>query len=185
MRVPPTFRVVVCSLLFVSVLQFRPAGAQTSTAPLTSSDKVDRNAYQTLFRRVLVYDTLADQADAAHTPKPHLRRVLANRLGLSDDDSATLKNLALAYQNESTPVRAQIVASLAKFHARFPGGIAAPGVDRSPPPELLDLQRQQDAITLRYRDLLRNSVSADTFQRVHAIVQSTFGTGIKPNSPQQ
>jgi len=93
---------------------------------------------------------------------------------LSDSDSATLLRLALAYQAEIAPIHQQVTAAISKFQARFPSRTFPSGADKSPPPELADLQKQDDAVTLRYRDLLRTSMREEDYQKVHAKILASF-----------
>ena len=140
---------------------------------MAASDKVDRNAYRTLFLRAAAYKKLADQADAAHTPKPQLRRILPARFGLSSADAASLERLALAYQNEIAPIHQQMALVITQFRNRLASSL--PGTDTGPPAEITELQQQEDAVTLRYRDLLRNSMSESDFQKAHAKILENFG----------
>jgi len=151
------------------------AAAQQTSSSVGSSDHTDAIAYRTLFRRAVLYKKLADEADASHTPKPQLRRILATRYGLNDSDSATLLRLALAYQAEIAPIHQQITDAVRTFQARFPSGIIPRGADSSPPPELRKLQDQEDAVTLRYRDLLRTSMREEDFQKANAKIRENFG----------
>jgi hypothetical protein len=164
-------------VFFLLVLSgYGNSAACQQVSSVASSDKVDISAYRILFRRTLLYKKLADEADAAHTPKPQLRNILPNRFDLDKADSASLERLSLAYQVEIDPIHAQVVAAIAKFHARFSSGIAQKGADdTSPPPELAQLQQEEDAVTLRYRDLLHNSMREEDFQKVQAKVRDAFG----------
>jgi hypothetical protein len=168
-------RLLIVSLLLVLSGFGNSAAAQQQSTSVATSDKSDVNAYRTLFRQVLLYKRLADEADASPAPKPHLRHIVSNRFQLNNNDSATLERLSLAYQSEINPIHAQIVDATTKFRARFPSGIAQNGADTSPPPELAQLQQQEDAATLRYRDLLRSSMREEDFQKVQAKVRDTFG----------
>jgi hypothetical protein len=166
-------RVLLVFLLWVLSGFGNSAAGQQASGAVVSSDKADRNAYRTLFVRAATYKKLADDADAAHTPKPQLRRVLPTRFGLSDADAASLERLAPAYQNEIAPIHQQIAVGIDKFRARLASGIA--GTNTSPPPEIKQLQQQEDAVTLRYRDLLRTSMREEDFQKAHAKIVENFG----------
>ncbi len=124
----------------------------------------------------LLFGSGHNQADASHTPKPHLRHLLADRFKLSDFDSASLGKLALAYQGEIDPLHQQTLTVIRQLHARFPLGIIPKGADASPPPKLMTLQQQEDATTLRFRDLLRSSMHQDDFQKLDAKIRITFGS---------
>ncbi len=170
-------RLLVAVLFVLSAFgntAFTQQGTTAQTAP-DKSDKQDISAYRTVFRQAALYKKLADQADASQTPKPQLRRILAARYGFNDADSATLLRLALAYQAEIAPIHQQAVAVIKKDQARFPSGTIPRGADTTPSPELRDLQSQEDAVTLHYRDLLRTSMREEDYQKVHAKIVENFG----------
>jgi hypothetical protein len=170
MRLP-----IVLLLLVLSIFGSSALGQQAgnSVAPF---DKVDTNAYRTVFRQAVLYKKLADDADKSPKPKPELRRILATRYGFSDADGATLQRLALSYQAEISPIHQQVIVAIGKLQARFPSGTIPHGTDASPPPELRFLQNQEDAVTLRYRDLLRTSMREEDYQKIHVKILTSFGT---------
>ncbi len=166
--------VIIFFLLVLSGFGNSALGQPSSNIAATQG-KTDKIAYRILFQRTLLYKKLADEAESAHQPKPHLRHVLAHRYGLSDDDSASLERIAIAYQAAIKPVHDQIVAVAKQYRARFPFGVIPPGADATPPPELAQLQLQEDAVTLLYRDLLRNSMREENFQKLNQRVATDFG----------
>ena len=147
---------------------------QASTILSTPADSKDARAFRTLFNRDRLLIELADAAEAAGAPKPYLRKQLAMRLSLNEPDSITFHRLALAYQSEIDPVHAKVVAIVVQFHARFPDGVIRSNVDAAIPRELQELQRTEDLITLRYRDLLHNSMSEGAFQAFQSKVRAKF-----------
>jgi hypothetical protein len=147
-----------------------------------SPERVDRNAYRILFRQALEYKRLADKAGASEEPKPDFNHLLANRFGLNEDDNASLQRLSVAYQSEIDPIHKQIVEVIQRFHARFPDMTIRPGIDASAPPQLGSLQMEEDRVTLRYRDLLRNSMREDAYQAFHARLLQKFGKSLKLDS---
>jgi hypothetical protein len=149
--------------------------SQQSSSIASAPGKTDKITYRILFQRTLLYKKLADQADSAHQPKPHLRRILANRYALSDDDNASLERMAIAYQAALKPVHEQMMAVVKQYRARFPFGVIPNGVDATPPRELAELQQQEDTVTLLYRDLLHNSMREENFQKLNSKVTTDFG----------
>jgi hypothetical protein len=139
--------------------------AQQTSGISDPTVRVERNAYRALFRQNLLYQRLADEAEASHNPKPYLKRLVQDRFQLSDDDYASLCRLSIAYQKEIDPIHKQIIEAIRKFQARFPSGVVEPGMNAEPPQELTTLQQQEDTVTLRYRDLLRNSMREEAFQK--------------------
>lgn len=174
-----------CSLVFLLAIislasQFHP-GAIAQTVPSnpaqSDSDRTDARAYAVLFRRAVTYQRMAQAATSPDKPEAQLNKVLPNRLQLSGPDAASLQRIASAWSAEMMPVRAQIVATVKEFRKSLPNGSAGAGVDATPPAALGELQQNQDAITLRYRDLLRNAMRTEDFSRVHGQVRTLFGGG--------
>jgi hypothetical protein len=168
-------RLLIVPLLVVLSGIGNSAVAQQASASIVSPDRANAQAYRTLFRRALNYNKLADEADLAHTPKPHLRHVLATRYALSDEDSASLQRIAIAYQTAIKPIHDRTVEVVKQYRARFPFGVIQAGMDATPPPDLSDLQQKDDAVTLLYRDLLRNSMREENFQKLNLRVTTDFG----------
>ena len=159
--------------IFFGAVQVR---AQTPPATITFRDEI--NAFRSLFNRDLAYANLADQAQAAHQPKPHLRRILANRFSFSPEDAASLDRLSIEYGKELASLHATALPIFRAFYARFPGGVIRPGTDKNFPSELTQLQLQDDALVLRYRDLLRNSMREADFQETHDLIMADFASGV-------
>jgi hypothetical protein len=169
---PSAFILVLAMMFCIQVPRLK---GQQGGSSLISEDRLNRDVYRTLFRQATLYQNLADKAEASHNPKPYFRHILATRFALSDDDSASLNRLSISYAKEIDPIQKQVVEIIKRFHARFPSGIIGPGMDADAPPELAVLQEQEDAVTVRYRDLLRNSMREDAFQKFHAKVLEKFG----------
>ncbi|HTC75773.1 MAG TPA: hypothetical protein VK684_09370 [Edaphobacter sp.] len=170
----PAMRLLIVFLLLVFSGFGNSAVGQQASTSVASSDQADTTAYRILFRQANLYKKLADQADATSTPKPQLRRILAARYGFSNSDIATLTRLALAYQSEVAVIRQQVLTIFRNDQVRFPFGTIPKGADTSPPPELKDLQNQEDALTLHYRNLLRTSMREEDFQKTHAKIIASF-----------
>lgn len=149
--------------------------ASTGQSGLDSADATDAATFRILFNRDLLLNQLADEADTAGTPKPHFRKKLGNRFALADADRASLHRLALRFKEESDPLHAKVLISIASLNSRFPNGVIPHGVDASPPPELHLLELQEDALALRYRDLLHNAMLEADFQLLQTKVRATFG----------
>jgi hypothetical protein len=145
MRLP-----IVLSLLVLVGFGNSALCQQSSSAAVPG--KSDKIAYRIRFQRTLLYKRLADEAESAQKPKPYLRRILANRFALSDDDSASLQRMAIAYQAAIKPVHEQLMAVVKQYRARFPFGVVPPGADATPPPELAELQQQEDAVNQSGRE---------------------------------
>jgi hypothetical protein len=165
---------LLVAVLFVLSSLSNSAVSQPTGSTAASPDKADMKAYRTLFRQAILYKKLADDADKSPKPKPELRRILASRYGFNDNDNATLQRLALAYQAEVAVIHQQVLTVFKKDQVRFPSGTIPKGADTSPSPELKDLQTQEDALTLHYRDLLRTSMREEDFQKTHTKIVANF-----------
>lgn len=167
------------SIVAVALFSLVPAYGQTSSATPPTNEARQAHAWRLLFRQSVTYNRLADEADAAGKPDPHFRRILATRLHLSDFDAASLLRISLAYQAEEDPVRKQIAAEIMAYRARLPFDRKALGKDVVRPPDLGPLHAQEDEIALRYRDLLRNAMRPEDFQKMVSRIQITFGVTLQ------
>jgi hypothetical protein len=171
--IPPA--AFICALVMTLCIETPHLKAQQIGNSVISEDRVNRDVYRTLFRQATRYQKLADEAEASHNLKPYFRHLLATRFALSDDDNESLNRLSIAYEKEIDPLQKQVVEIIKRFHTRFPSGVIGQGMDANAPPELAELQKQEDVVTFRYRDLLRSSMREDAFQKFHTKVLETFG----------
>jgi hypothetical protein len=176
-RLRSSFTLAVASVILCSCLSSQAQKQAPFSAAVTSErvrEAQEAHIYRLLFRQSITYNRLADEADAAGDPKPYFRRLMPNRFKLDDYDSASLLRLSLAYQVEIAPVRKQIDAAKDAFLAKFPFGFRYPGMDMTQPAEIGELQDRENAITIRYRDLLRNELSSEVFQKVDKVMHETY-----------
>jgi hypothetical protein len=160
-------RCISCLVLVFSTWWYFPPSLNaqsTISAPTEEADKLDARAFAVLFRRVDTFEKMAEAADLAGQPKPHLRRTLPTRFKLSAADTDSLLRVATAWTTETAAIKAQRAMVIANFHKKFRGGVARKGMDTSPPAELKTLQAQLDSVTLRYRDLFHASMQDTQFQ---------------------
>jgi hypothetical protein len=125
---------------------------------------------------------MADKADAAGTPKPYLRNILRNRFDLSDTEDATLLRNALAFRAELIPIHQKAISLQSAYASRFPGRILNQISDRTIPGELADIQKQEDALVLRYRDLLHNDLGEHDFRLLDNKVLEVFSKPLSTTS---
>lgn len=149
--------------------------AQSSSSVATDPNATDRRAFAALFRRAVILEQMAQAAEVAGKPKPHLRRNLSTQFEIGTDDSASLLREAQAWSAETAPIQREMAKAVAAFRSGFPDGIAQKGMARPSPAALGELQAKLDAVTLRHRDLLHNAMREDDFQRVQGKVRDTFG----------
>jgi hypothetical protein len=177
----PRPRYLVAGLFLVSLLTpvSQHLAAQEPSAKAISPDAVDLQAYPIFFRRVVTYEKLAAQADKTPLPKPYLRRLVAQRFGLGEFDAASVLKLSVQYENDVLAIHQQRIRAHQRFKTAPFYGSVKPGTDISPTPELTDLANRQDTLTLQYRDLLRNDMNEQDFQKLNVQVRTLFGGGLR------
>ena len=106
---------------------------------------------------------------------PRLSTIQAARYGMNDAESIALLSMAQSYKTELLPIRAEVTSVLAAFHATLANSATFKDADHTPPSRLTELQQQEDALTLRYRDRLRNSMREERFQAFHKALMAKFG----------
>ncbi len=141
--------------------------------------RLELSSYRTLFRRVLLYSRLADEADVVHAPKPHLRNITSTRFNLTSEGAFCLNQYALSYEREAIRVHAQVLQATSNFHHKFAHGSIPSGTDATPPAELAILQAADDELITRHRDLLRNCMQEAEFVQLHQKVLAAFGGSSK------
>ena len=121
---------------------------------------------------------MAREADEAGTPKPHLRRNLQTRFQLSDDDNASLLRYAQAWSLAATPLIQQQDQLRQQFRDTYPGGAIPRGVRLSLPAGLQIVHSETRALTLHYRDLLRNAMRPTAYDDLESQIQKSFGVEV-------
>lgn len=142
--------------------------AQGAAGQPPAPDLPDQVAYRHLFRYVTAIkqkgDELEKQGKDASSYRTHFKRI-AN---LSDYHARLLDQVAAQYMAEVQPVNARAHALAEAYKAQYPGGKVPHGEKPAPPPaELKQLGEERDAITLRYRDNLRNAFGDGEFNNFH------------------
>ena len=158
-----------------SISVFWSAALYAQTPPSLSVENIRQaHVYRLLFRQTLAYERLAGEAETTDAPKPYLRRILKNRLDLSDTDAANLLRIAQGYQTEVAPLRQAIAKEKAVVRSAFPFGVIPAGMSPKSPATLNDLHAQEDGLALRYRDMLRNAMTAENFQHLVTKLYASF-----------
>lgn len=180
MRSPKDFRNLILFMLAIFICRGTSpiAVGQDSSLDVAATNKADQTAYRIFFRQVNAYKKMADDAKATHQDKEFLRKVAPELVEINDADVPNLERIAVACSAELTALHVKVLQVIRQFQAE----VRTPGhKDTGPPPELADLQAQEIAIVLRYRDTLRNAMVESEFQRVQEEVRKRLGT--TPLSP--
>jgi len=149
--------------------------AQNQFIDVAAVNKADARAYRTLFRRVNTYKALTDNGRAENREMPYLKEGIVRRLGISYQDFEALERIAGECESELRPIQTQIQWTVGEFRKHYSKANRNPQDAVNASSKLSDLQAQEDAIILRYRDRFRNAIDEVVFQRVQDQVRMNFG----------
>lgn len=169
---------IAFALLLASLFAFANVGVAQTSASSSNPDSSDVRVFRILFRRDIQFRQLADEAEAGHAPKPYLRRLLSTQFHLNSANSEALDRISSEYQRDLDPIHKQALASVAKFKSRYPSGVLLHGFDNTAPPELTELQHQENALVLHYRNQLRNEMGDHEFLELQKNVRTAFGNSV-------
>jgi len=142
-----------------AVSDARPAD-KTTASPAEIPDEVK---FQFLFEHL---------ANIKNKPGP--LRNYQPKTGLTDGAYAQLVQLAVEHQQEAAVIEQQAKVIIDNVHAQYPRRLP-PGMAPPPPPqELLDLDKQRDALSLRYRDKLRTLIGDEAYNRFKLCIDEEF-----------
>jgi hypothetical protein len=158
-----------------SIGAWQCALAQDPNSDVAATNKTDAVAYRFLFRQVVAYKKLSDDGKAMHQDRSYMMRTLARRLSIGKEDLDNLERIATSCVAEIVPIQTKIANAVSDFHAEYSQMRLTGLKAASPPSTLSDLQAQEDAIVLRYRDSLRNSMNEAKFQKAQQKIRMTFG----------
>ncbi len=179
------FRFLVLHLLLFPLSLANWASAQSSVQREVSSntDAVDARTFALLFRRENAYLKQAKEAESQETPEAQLPFIMTLRLGLKEEQRSNFEQLTQAWEADVAPVRAEMNATISRFHATFPSGKLNADINATPPESIRELRREIDAITLQYRDRLRNAVIETDYQTLRDAALVSTGVRLTAVSP--
>ncbi len=161
--------------------------AQTGP-PAVSSTGTPLVAYRLFFRHMQALETAANAANEQDIP--HLRQYYQNTLGLSDQETAKLKQISAAALSAFDEIEQQARDIIRAERAKYPGGkLSSKNAPPPPPPELGLLQKQRDSLTNSYVQSLQTNLSAVSFSRLDTFVKSSPNNrvaakpGVSPSPP--
>jgi hypothetical protein len=123
----------------------------SSVQPIHTGPMLDQRFYSLVFRHLLYLQTNGEQPMLVDGVSPSIAQFYTNRVGASSTENAALLAEARAWKAEVDPIDNQAHAIIAAIRAKTPDGHLAPG--QQPPPvseQLIELQKQRDAITLKH-----------------------------------
>jgi len=153
-----------------------PLLAQTAsgTSSQVTADELDARLFSVLFRRVNLYEKAAKAASSPDKPEARLNTVMPRTLNLTPGEADSLRRISLQWEQDRTPIHDQVRQVILKHHEAVTNNGSIPPIDTTLPGSLRALQGQIDAVTLHYRDLLRNEMPENDFQKLEVNLQTLF-----------
>ncbi len=165
----------------------RTAYAQT-TPPAQSTpvniDKLDARAFATLFRRANSYEARAKAAQSPDKPEARLGTVVPRMFQLNDNQTSSLRRIALLWQQDSKVVHDQVRAIMTQHHQNYQTSMQKNGPDQTFFLALQASQKSLDKITLQYRDALRNELAESDYQKLAAQARKVFAGTVSTSDSQ-
>lgn len=113
-----------------------------------------------------------------------IRTSVERDANLGDEQVLALTNIAFACARQLRQQDERAGRIIAAFRARYPGGKIPPGESLPPPPaELKLLQEERNAIILRARDSLRETIGEQVFSRLDEVVKRPNAVKVHDSSP--
>lgn len=97
-----------------------------------------------------------------------------NRANVSEEENQVLQDLAEEYTRELIPIDNQARAIIARTRQSSPNGVVPR--DQPPPPGLVHLQEQRNALALQFRDRLKQSLGANAFDKFDGFINRDFAS---------
>jgi hypothetical protein len=143
----------------------------THPSPRTDTPVPEYVVYNFLFRGITTYKKRAEEKG-----HPQARnRSFQKEAGLTDDQYGKLDEIAAATLQEVDRQDARAKEIISAFRARYPGGVVPRGEKLpEPPPELLAMQEERNAMLLRGRDRLRAALGEQMFAHFHEFALKRF-----------
>ena len=144
--------------------------------------------YRTLFHTVFLLNEEAEEAERAGRTEAAqaLRRAFKQEADLEAEQGVVLDRLAAECEQAVRAVDARARAILAARRANYPEGKLRAGQQPLPPSaELLALQREREAVVLRYRDRLRAAFGPRAWEEFEQRVLLPFAAGLSAGGTQR
>lgn len=182
-------RLGMAALAIITLLSVEPH-TFAQAPPAISHAAPPERFYPLVFRQVLHLQAVDIKAAASTGLGPaaalvpiartdsSLARFFTHRVGLNAQENAALLREAQQWKQEADPVDAQAHALIDSIHAKTPGGRLAPGQQPPQvPPELINLQQQKDAITLRHVTDLQTKLGPERFASLDRGIRQQVRSG--------
>jgi hypothetical protein len=184
----------VVALVVVVLMLGVPPGFSTNAQVERRSDRKasgfvhEPQLYRTLFHTVFLLNEQAEEAERAGRTEAAqaLRRAFKQEAGLEAEQGVVLDRLAAECEQAVRAVDARARAILAARRANYPDGKLRAGQPPLPPSaELFALQREREAVVLRYRDQLQEAFGRSVWERFERWVLMPLDAGLRAGGAQR
>jgi hypothetical protein len=166
------------TMLFYVILFFPFVGTAilAQTQPLASTATgTPLIAYRFLFRHVQHLENLANAASTSAQDATQFRNQYQITMGLSDSESAQLKQISAAALSALDAIEQQAAEVIQAERAKYPKGkLPSKNALPPPPPELAQLQQERDDVTRSNVQSLQGALSATSFTNLDNWVKSHY-----------
>lgn len=141
--------------------------------------------YMFLFHHLVFLKQKADELGQKGRGKSALLKRFQEDAKLTDGQFQALFQVASDCERQVAEQDDKAMAVINAMKASHPDGKLPAGEGPPPlPPELITMQQERDAIVLRARDRLHQTLGEEGFARLNTFVQSRIKPDIKPDIPQ-
>jgi hypothetical protein len=133
--------------------------------------------YDRFFRMTASLKRKSETQGADNEKTLGTKNYFKKRANIDDAQDQILQNLAHEYIRELTPIENQAKAIIAQKRREFPNGVVPR--DQPPPPALVNLQEQRNALALQFRDRLKESLGAEGFDKFDTFINGNFASHIR------
>jgi hypothetical protein len=176
--------VVVCLLAMVAAAHAAGPRPADPRSPAVATVLPDHVVYWHVMRHVVVLHQKADAQEKKGRDGAPYRQLFQLNTQLSDSQARRLVEIAEDCVVRVAAVDAKAREIILAFRAVHPPGSFVPGEPLPPPPpELLELQRERDALVLAARDELHADLGDEDFSRFEKHVRSTVVPTLGQDKP--
>jgi len=166
-------------LLFVffsiaAFLVLPPIDAQVAAQPPQPVPVPDWFVYRHAFHDVVMFKNRADAAVKQGIDRSNLRRLVAQKGSLNDEQGEVLERIAIQCEKDVAKQDAKAKVLIKAYQAQFPNNIINNSLPvPAPPSQLDDLWQERIEMILAARDQLRNALGDQAFFKFDAALRKS------------
>jgi hypothetical protein len=161
--------VSISPFLFTPSMQSQVSGQAPQAVPVP-----DWFVYRHAFRDVVMFKNRADAAEKQGTDRSNLRRLVAQKGSLNDEQGEVLERIAIQCEKDVATQDAKAKVLIKAYQAQFPNNIINNSLPvPAPPSQLDDLWQQRIEMILAARDQLRNALGDQAFFKFDAALKKS------------